>query len=173
MYWLGIRGGTPGGRFGGAFPEVAAELRVEDDDAEEGMIEDVVETETVVGATGGAPMEATLRPIARLLTGPRPEGAETVEEPTEDAWGAPSDTCAAPTEEEAGTDEDGTADTEEGKEECRLESPSTLGCNKVELDVRTEDGARLFCWDGWELCCGGGMVLGGRSSLCPRALRDG
>lgn len=148
MYGLGSRGGTPGGRFGGAFPEDAAELRVEDDDAEEGMAEDIVETETVEGAADGAPMEATLSPMVRLLTGPRPEGAETVAGPTEAAWGAPSDTCAAPTEEEeAGTDEDGTAETEEGKE-CRFESPSTLGCNKVELDARTEDEARLFCCDG-------------------------
>lgn len=52
--------------------------------AEEGMVEAVVETETVVAAAG-APMEAVLRPMARLLTGPRPDGAETVAEPTEEA----------------------------------------------------------------------------------------
>lgn len=43
---------------------------------------------------------------------------------------APSDTCAvAAEEEEEGPDDDGTAETEEGNvEECRVESPSTLGC---------------------------------------------
>lgn len=51
-------------------------------------------------------------------------------------------------EAEGGTDEDGTAETEEEKDECRLRSLSTLGCIKPELDVRTEDGARLFCCDG-------------------------
>lgn len=30
--------------------------------------------------------------------------------------------------EEGATDEGATADTEENEEECRLESPSTLGC---------------------------------------------
>lgn len=84
MYGLGSRGGTPGGRFGGAFPEDAAELRVDDEDAEDGMVEAAVETEAVAAAAG-APMEAVLRPMARLLTGPRPEGAETVAEPTEEA----------------------------------------------------------------------------------------
>lgn len=94
------------------------------------MAEPVVETDTVAAATAGGPIEALLRPMARLLTGPRPEGAETVAEPTEEVWGAPNDTCAAATEEEEEeTDEDGTAETEEGnEEECRLESPSTLGC---------------------------------------------
>lgn len=90
-----------------------------------------METEIVAAAAAGAPMEAALSPMARLLTGPRPEGAETVAEPTEGAWGPPSDTCAAAAveEEEEGTDEDCTAETAEGKEEeCRLESPSTLGC---------------------------------------------
>lgn len=93
------------------------------------MAEPVVGTETVAAATVGAPIDALLRPMARLLTGPRPVGAETVAEPAEEAWRT-SDTCAAATEEEeVGTDEDGTADTEEGKEEeWRLESPSTLGC---------------------------------------------
>lgn len=93
------------------------------------MVATVVETETVAAAVG-APIEAVLRPIARLLTGLRPEGAETVAEPTEEAWGAPRDTWeAAATEEEVETtDEEGTADTDEGKEECKLESPSTLGC---------------------------------------------
>lgn len=108
------------------------------------MVEAIVETETVVAAAAGAPMEAVLRPMVRLLTGPRPEGAETVAEPTEEAWGAPRDTCAAAAteEEEEGTDEDGTAETEEGKEEeCRLESPSTLGCCKME-EIREKDGVR-------------------------------
>lgn len=81
MYGLGSRGGTPGGRFGGAFPEDAAALRVDDEVTEEGMVEAAVEAETVA-AVGGAPMEAVLRPIARLVTGPRPEVAETVAEPT-------------------------------------------------------------------------------------------
>lgn len=53
--------------------------------AEEGMVEAVEETETVAAAAAGAPMEAVLRPMARLLTGPRPEGAETVADPTEEA----------------------------------------------------------------------------------------
>lgn len=96
------------------------------------MVAAVVETETVAAAAVGAPIEAVLRPMARLLTGPRPEGAETVAEPTEEAWGAPRDTCAAAAteeEEEEETDEEGTAETEEGKEEeCRLESLSMLGC---------------------------------------------
>lgn len=112
-------------------PEDAAEPRV-DEEAAEGMAEPAVETETVAAATVVAPMDALLRPIARLLTGPRPEGAETVAEPIEEAWGPPNDTCAAATEEEEGTEE-GTTGTDEGKEEeCRLESPSTLGCYRSE-----------------------------------------
>lgn len=83
MYGLGSRGGTPGGRFGGAFPEDAAELREDEEVAEEGMA--VEETEAAAIAAAGAPMEAVLRPMARLLTGPRPEGAETVADPTEEA----------------------------------------------------------------------------------------
>lgn len=85
MYGLGSRGGTPGGRFGGAFPEDAAELRVDAEVADEGMVDAVEETETGAAAAAGAPMEAVLRPMARLLTGPKPEGAETVAEPTEEA----------------------------------------------------------------------------------------
>lgn len=84
MYGLGSRGGTPGGRFGGAFPEDAAEPRVDEEVAEGGM-EAVVETDMVAAAEAGAHMEAVLRPMARLLTGPRPEGAETVAEPTVEA----------------------------------------------------------------------------------------
>lgn len=84
MYGLGSRGGTPGGKLGGAFPE-AAELRVEEEAADEGMDEATVETETVAAAAVGTPMDAVLSPIAKLLTGPRPEGAETVAEPTEGA----------------------------------------------------------------------------------------
>lgn len=51
------------------------------------MVEAAVETEAVAAAAAatGAPIEAVLRPMARLLTGPRPEGAETVAEPTEEA----------------------------------------------------------------------------------------
>jgi len=81
--------------------------------------------EAIAAAAAAAAMEAVLRPMAILLTGPRPD---MVAEPTEEAWGAPSDTCAAATEEEEATD-DCTVDTEEGKdEEWRLESPSTLWC---------------------------------------------
>lgn len=112
-------------------PEDAAEPRV-DEEAAEGMAEPAAETEMVAAATVVAPIDALLRPIARLLTGPRPEGAETVAEPIEEAWGAPNDTCAAATEEEEGTEEE-TTETDEGKEEeCRLESPSTLGCYRNE-----------------------------------------
>lgn len=84
MYGLGSRGGTPGGRFGGAFPEEAAELRVEEV-AEEGTVDDVAETEIEAGAADCAPREAALRPIAKVLTGPWPEGVETVAGPTEEA----------------------------------------------------------------------------------------
>ena len=49
------------------------------------MAEPVVGTETVAAATVGAPIDALLRPMARLLTGPRPVGAETVAEPAEEA----------------------------------------------------------------------------------------
>lgn len=63
-------------------PEDGAEPRVEE---AEGMAEPAVETETVAAATVVAPMDALLRPIVRLLTGPRPEGAETVAEPMEEA----------------------------------------------------------------------------------------
>lgn len=65
-------------------PEDAAEPREDEEEAEEGMAEPVVETDTVAAATAGGPIEALLRPMARLLTGPRPEGAETVAEPTEE-----------------------------------------------------------------------------------------
>lgn len=84
IYGFGRRGGTPGGRFGGAFPEDAAEPRVDEEEDDEGMAEPVVDTETVAAATAGVPIEALLRPMARLLTGPRPEGADTVAEPTEE-----------------------------------------------------------------------------------------
>lgn len=67
-----------------ASPEDAAEPRVDEEEAE-GMAEPVVETETVAAATVVAPIDALLRPIVRLLTGPRPEGAETVAEPMEEA----------------------------------------------------------------------------------------
>lgn len=53
---------------------------MEEEFAEEGMVEAVAETET----PAGTPMEAVLRPMARLLTGQRPEGAETVAGPTEE-----------------------------------------------------------------------------------------
>lgn len=84
MYGLGNRGGTPGGRFGGAFPETA-ELR--EDVAEEGMAKaaEASEAAAAAAAAAGTHMEAVLRPMARLLTGPRPEGAETVAEPREEA----------------------------------------------------------------------------------------
>lgn len=65
-------------------PEDAAEPRVDEEEAE-GMAEPAVETDTVAAATVVAPIDALLRPIARLLTGPRPEGAETVAEPIEEA----------------------------------------------------------------------------------------
>jgi len=61
----------------------------------------------------GGPMEAAAaRPMAKLLTGPMPEGAETVAAPPptdRGCWGtAPSDTCAeaATEEEEQGADEE-------------------------------------------------------------------
>lgn len=56
-----------------------------DEEVAEGGMEAVVETDMVAAAEAGAHMEAVLRPMARLLTGPRPEGAETVAEPTEEA----------------------------------------------------------------------------------------
>lgn len=65
-------------------PEDAAEPRVEEEEAE-GMAEAAVDTETVAAATVVTPMDALFRPIARLLTGPRLEGAETVAEPIEEA----------------------------------------------------------------------------------------
>lgn len=65
-------------------PEDGAEPRVDEEEAE-GTAEPAVETETVAAATVVAPIDALLRPIVRLLTGPRPEGAETVAEPTEEA----------------------------------------------------------------------------------------
>lgn len=65
-------------------PEDAAEPRVDEEEAE-GMAEAAVDTETVAAATVVAPMDALFRPIARLLTGPRLEGAETVAEPIEEA----------------------------------------------------------------------------------------
>ena len=75
----------------------------------------------------GGPMEAAFRPMARLLTGPRPEEAETVVAPTDRGWGTtPRDTCAeAATEADEGADEGA-----EGKEEeeWRLVSPSIPGC---------------------------------------------
>lgn len=89
MYGLGSRGGTPGGKLGGAFPEDAAELRVEEEAADEGIDEATVDTETVAVAAVGTPIDAVLSPMVRLLTGPRPEGAETVADPTEEACGPP------------------------------------------------------------------------------------
>lgn len=57
---------------------------MDEEEADEGLVAAVVEAETVAAAATGAPMEAVLRPMARLLTGPRPEGAATVAEPTEE-----------------------------------------------------------------------------------------
>lgn len=65
-------------------PEDAAELRVEEDVTEEGMLDDAVETKTEAGTAAGTPMEAAPSPMAKPLTGPRPEGAETVAGPTEE-----------------------------------------------------------------------------------------
>ena len=64
-------------------PEDAAELREDEEVAEEGMAAEDAEAAAIAAA--GAPMETALRPMARLLTGPRPEGAKTVAEPTEEA----------------------------------------------------------------------------------------
>ena len=91
------------------------------------MTEADVEFNPAAMATGG-PIEAVLRPMAKVLAATRPEGAKTVEEPTDEAWGAPRETCTAAADEE-GTDEEATAETEEGKDEgCKLESPSMPGC---------------------------------------------
>lgn len=51
---------------------------------EEGMAEATEDIEAAAAAAW-TPMEAVLRPMARLLTGPRPEWAETVAEPMEEA----------------------------------------------------------------------------------------
>ena len=85
-------------------------------------------------ATAGGPMEATVwRPMAaRLLTGAKPDGADWDTVFTEEGWGATMETCwaAATTDEEERTEEEGTAETEEVKEEeCKLES-SMLWCCK-------------------------------------------
>lgn len=107
---------------------------MDEEEVDEGMAEPAVDTDMVAAAMAGAPMEELLRPIARLLTGQRPEGADTAAEPTEDVWVGPSDTCAAAAaeeEEEEGPDDDdaAAAETAEGNaEECKLESPSTPGC---------------------------------------------
>lgn len=104
---------------------------MDEEEVDEGMAEPAVDTDMVAAATAGAPMEELLRPMARLLTAPRPEGADTVAEPTEEVGVAPSDTCAAAAaeEEEEGPDDDAAAETEDGNaEECKLESPSTPGC---------------------------------------------
>lgn len=166
MYGLGSRGGTPGGRLGGAFPEEMAEVRKEEGMAEEAAVE-MADWDTMVGG----PMEAAWRPMARLLTGPSAE-EDTVltEEAPRDAW-------AAVAAREEGTATEGAmveAKEEESKLEEEEESPSTLWCcSRLGLDVRTEEAARLFCCATIEwLCWDMGMVLGGRSSLCPSALRD-
>ena len=52
--------------------------------------------ETAPGPTPpmGWHMEAAFSPMARLLTGPRPEGAEMVVAPMDSTWGmAPRATC--------------------------------------------------------------------------------
>lgn len=53
--------------------------------AEEGTVDGVAEIEIEAGALDCAPKEAALRPMARVLTGPWPEGVETVTGPTEAA----------------------------------------------------------------------------------------
>lgn len=65
-------------------PEDAAELRVEEDAADEGMLGDAAEAKTEAGPAAGPPIEAGPRPMAKPVTGPRPEGAETVAGPTEE-----------------------------------------------------------------------------------------
>lgn len=57
---------------------------MDEEEADDGMAEPNVDTNMVAAATAGAPMEELLRPMARLLTGPRPEGADPVAEPTEE-----------------------------------------------------------------------------------------
>ena len=64
-------------------------------------------------AAAWTPMETVLRPMARLLTGPRPEGAELWHSHRGGLRG-PRHTCAAVIEEEEETD-DCTADTEKGR----------------------------------------------------------
>lgn len=76
-------------------------------------------------------MEATpaalLSPIDKLLTGPKADCAETELTDEEGGTGPVWDTEATTAEEEAGGAEGATAETEKD-EECKLESPSTLGC---------------------------------------------
>lgn len=83
-------------------------------------------------AVGGA-IETTpaplFNPIVRLLTGPSADCAETELTDEEGATGPVWETGAAEVAEDGGgTEEGATAETDENDDECKLESPSTLGC---------------------------------------------
>lgn len=93
-------------------------------------------------------------PMVRLLTGPSADCAETELTDEEGAAVPLWETGAAEVAEEGGgTEEGATAETDENDEECKMESQSRLGCSRLVFEVRTEEGAKLFCCVGRELLC--------------------
>lgn len=95
--------------------EGAAVAKAADDDEDAAAVGGTIETTP-------APL---FNPKVRLLTGPRADCAET--ELTEEEGGMGPLWETGPAEVAEGTEE-ATTETDEKDEECKLESPSTLGC---------------------------------------------
>lgn len=105
-----------------------------DDEADEGaaVAKAAADDDDDAAAEGGA-IDTTpaplFNPMVRLLTGPSADCTETELTDEEGATGPLWETGAAEVAEEGeGTEEGATAETDEKDEECKLESPSTLGC---------------------------------------------
>lgn len=96
--------------------EGAAVAKAADDDEDAAAVGGTIETTP-------APL---FNPKVRLLTGPRADCAET--ELTEEEGGMGPLWETGPAEVAEGTEEEATTETDEKDEECKLESPSTLGC---------------------------------------------
>ncbi len=105
-----------------------------DNEADEGAaVAEAADNDDENAAAVGGAIEATpaplFNPMVRLLTGPSADCAETELTDEEGATGPLWETGAAEVAEEGGgTEEGATAETDENDEECKMESPSTLGC---------------------------------------------
>lgn len=125
------------------------------DKADEGAAVAKAADDEDAAAVGGT-IETTPAPLfnprVRLLPGPNADCTETELTEEEGGMGPVWETGAAEVAKEGGGTE-GATETDEKDEECKLESPSTLGCSRLEFEVRTEEGAKLLCCEGRGLLC--------------------